>query len=732
MACFYPEMDIIKKFKPAPEPGELYLLEFLAENLDDEFEVYFQPFVNGDRPDIIIMRRNYGVLIIEVKDWDLSKYYLDDNRKVRVKNEPKAHQKNPIDQVLQYKKNLYNLHIPNLFSLKLKDYRYWRVVECAVYFHNATSAKINEFYIESVKRKFQQKIQEQKDDKIKNELKNKFNNYLTFFKKNIEFLGRDTLNPGYFEKLLRRRYLKADRESRYFNEELYKSIKRYLQPPIHSKEQGQGFDTIGLEKFIRSEPGKERVIKGVAGSGKTTVLAIRVVNTFKRLNPDFDSTQNPKETNKILILTYNITLINYIHDKISRVRENYPWSAFYINNYHNFIKQELNNHGIEVQPGITSINGKEQWFDDEYFSNTSLFERIKDKIKKYKAIYIDEIQDYKKEWLDIIKKYFLDTSQDDYEFVLFGDEKQNIYNRYIKDKDVQTNVKGRPLILKRTYRTNYKLMKFAIEFQKVYLDKKYVIDKEQEIEIKSKLPFGYLNYKDIKYSGLYKRTDLKTFTNAAQYIEYTMERYNYHPNDTVALTTTIKQLQYLEAAYSVYRNLEKTMIMTENFEEKILLYYDIFKEYCEKKYGSFVKQFSEPFIRLYLFGSDNLWNFWIDKYKIENNFLMKVIRHTFDCYHKILKINDYKKKQELDKQLYYIRQNKKRHFWFNSGTIKFSTVHSFKGWEARNVFLIIDKPDDVSPEIVYTGITRAKENLHIINLGNPDYYEIQNIIQRLT
>lgn len=41
--------------------------------------------------------------------------------------------------------------------------------------------------------------------------------------------------------------------------------------------------------------------------------------------------------------------------------------------------------------------------------------------------------------------------------------------------------------------------------------------------------------------------------------------------------------------------------------------------------------------------------------------------------------------------------------------MKLSTFHSFKGYESPNIFLFINDKD--SPEIVYTGLTKAKENI---------------------
>lgn len=63
----------------------------------------------------------------------------------------------------------------------------------------------------------------------------------------------------------------------------------------------------------------------------------------------------------------------------------------------------------------------------------------------------------------------------------------------------------------------------------------------------------------------------------------------------------------------------------------------------------------------------------------------------------------------------------------NSGTVKMSTIHSFKGWESDIVFLIIEKKhtnvEATFDEILYTGLTRTKKNLVIINFGNREYDE---------
>ena len=61
MAIIYPKYEIIKALKVPPTEGELRMIDFLLENLSDEYEIFFQPFLNGDCPDIILMRKGGGV-----------------------------------------------------------------------------------------------------------------------------------------------------------------------------------------------------------------------------------------------------------------------------------------------------------------------------------------------------------------------------------------------------------------------------------------------------------------------------------------------------------------------------------------------------------------------------------------------------------------------------------------------------------------------------------------------
>jgi hypothetical protein len=56
-------------------------------------------------------------------------------------------------------------------------------------------------------------------------------------------------------------------------------------------------------------------------------------------------------------------------------------------------------------------------------------------------------------------------------------------------------------------------------------------------------------------------------------------------------------------------------------------------------------------------------------------------------------------------------RRKKLAFWKGRGGVKVSTLHSFKGWEARLLIVFITKcRDDKDRALTYTGLTRLKRH----------------------
>ena len=510
MARLFPDINSIKNLHQKPTEGEIVLLDFLARNLADDFEVYFQPFINGDKPDIVILKKKGGAVIIEVKDWNLDNYYIDENTDWYLKkNDCKL--KSPLSQVKSYKDNLFNLHIDNLLPKSILNRYYHAIVNTVVYFHCEYEHSVNNFILEN----FQDK---------------KYSGYRTFVKY-IQCWGKDSLTSHKLTEFLS--ITRLNQESRLFDENLYESFKRYLQPPLHMLEEGKPISyTKEQQVLIQSEVRPRRKVKGLAGSGKTYVLAKRAVNAYLRT----------KST--VLILTYNLSLKNYIHDRISDVREEFPWKYFYITNYHQFFKAEANNYGLEIK----SLSP---------FSDTKFFEPVKNEIKKYNVILIDEIQDYTESWLEILHEYFLIEGG---EFVVFGDEKQNIYNRPL-DENKEPRTVGIPgkwnMSLNVSKRFADEIGRLALEYQKELMSKKYSIE---ELQIISNPTFDF-DQKVLKYINFGIETTAKDLFD--KYVEY-VKAYKIHPANVCFLSAKVDFLREID--FLIRKELKENTITT--FETK--------------------------------------------------------------------------------------------------------------------------------------------------------------------
>ena len=737
MAVFLPSIEQIQRLKVPPTKGEWALIKFLRDNLDDSYEVYFNPYLNGDRPDVLVMRRNYGVLVVEVKDWNIDLFEID-AKKRWIYKQNQAVVKSPIEQVYKYKENLFDLHIPTLLELSINDVRMFRIVSCAVYFHCASQKEVNDKLIKPF----------ESDRK-----------YLDFLKHQINLIGSDGLNRDNFFEILKNRYMAGCRKSFLFTDALYDNFRRILSPPRHMTSQGEPYAYSQKQKEIIYSTMLEQRIKGVFGSGKTTVLAARAVQAYRRA-----LSRNPDP--KILILTFNITLKNFIHDKLQRVEGEFPLQNFIIVNYHHFLTAEMNNLGIVIQVPdeiqiLKTIPGKlalfklklHEYLEKHYYANPGLFEQFKKQIRPYDAVLIDEIQDYKREWMDIIKTYFRDPQGD---YVLFGDVKQNIYSMPVVQKDVATNVSGRPVELKYCYRSDYKICNVAQAFQQLRFRGKYEIDEIENDSEEGDLPMkvekeGFLNY--MFFDG--KEDSLATLYSIVRGIITDKEK-RIAPNDITVLGYRISLLRKFDLFYR-HMSREKVNAMLETVESMYMENLNRFSgQGIPVWFNRFIENALRPELRLAwqekridskaeakilprikrslsrLLGLYELFELFPGQFETAMEIECKKDGITKAFFLDYMSSN----KEELDsfKDSVYradydrIRENKKMNFWMNSGTIKVSTINSFKGWESELVFLIIEPKYDKDTyfntafdELLYTGITRSRNNLVVINFGNYQY-----------
>lgn len=547
MAVIYPTLENIQRLKVKPTAGEWYLTKYLKDHLDDSYEVFFNPSLDGDRPDIVILKEYSAAFIIEVKDWNLENYKVSGNNRWKVTARTKDSPiKSPHAQVFSYKKNLYDLHLPVLGLNNLTNKNFFNLVHCFVYFHKSSQDEMKYFYSPA---ELEVKNQQEKNNQFIKKSRGAL--YVERDALYVEYEKENEKLDGKRKKLQRDKAMsigcdglpvlikKIKDKSRshhvLFDEEVYRDFKRRLSPSDHTLKQGikVAFDKQ-QDRLTGSKARKEK-LKGVAGCGKSTILAQRAINAHQR------------HKSQVLILTFNITLKNYIKDKISDIQGHRDLSNFDVSNYHQFFNSQINNTEQDI----------EELVNKHKLERLYSFDVFKDKdTEKYHTILVDEVQDYDSNWIKIIRDNFLEENG---EMVLFGDESQTIYEREVAFSSTRVQGFGRWMTLKRSYRTDFDspLNHLFKDFQIEYLVSKYI---ETEVFETRSLQFG-LSYSLLKYESVPAQDwEEKIYDSIASYIRV----YDLHPNDVVILCSKKMSIRHLEFFWSKQ---EKTNCMIATYSE---------------------------------------------------------------------------------------------------------------------------------------------------------------------
>jgi nitrogen regulatory protein PII-like uncharacterized protein len=239
--------------------------------------------------------------------------------------------------------------------------------------------------------------------------------------------------------------------------------------------------------------------------------------------------------------------------------------------------------------------------------------------------------------------------------ILYGDESQNIYQREFARSPVIAQGFGRWIKLNRSYRTNLDspLNQLFKDFQI-----KFLVEKHSDTEVidvsltQIGIGFSLLKYEEIS-SLEWKEL---VFDSMKSYIR----GYDLHPNDVVILSSKISRVRQLN---ELWIEQEKTHCMFETYEELAA---------CTSMNVEDIKALDER----------------------EINILVN------------------QNKEDIER----FRRAKKNHFYANSGLVKLSTIHSYKGLESKTVFYVMGEEDDA--ETVYTSITRSSDNLVVFDIGS--------------
>ncbi len=204
------------------------------------------------------------------------------------------------------------------------------------------------------------------------------------------------------------------------------------------------------EKIARGLGDGHRVIHGVAGSGKTMILAYRCIHLAKLLRKP------------ILVLCYNITLAARLR---SMMEENGVEGRVNVYSFHRWCQTILKTYNLKVEENT-----------DDYFDalvNTIVQNTEKGNIPRgqYGAVLIDEGHDFQPEWLRLVVNM---VDPDINSLLLLYDDAQSIYKKGsglgFSLKEVGIEAQGRTTVLKLNYRNSKEILSFAYDFVDDYLE----------------------------------------------------------------------------------------------------------------------------------------------------------------------------------------------------------------------------------------------------------------------
>ena len=388
------------------------------------------------------------------------------------------------------------------------------------------------------------------------------------------------------------------------------------------------------KSIVRSDNNRLRV-KGVAGCGKTQTVANRAVEKHLQTG------------DKVLILTFNISLIQYVRMRINQVPADFSTSKFEIANYHQFFISMANRYSGRM-------------FNLSDFDDPNYFASCAEKIKRYKTIIIDEVQDFKTEWLASIITYFLTP---DGTVSVFGDGEQNIYGRKM---EAETKMPSIPTFLGRWNEMSERLSMRIINTEIASLSHKFMrafVDSNiPPINIQNELFFETYWLKYWNVSANTKASKL------CQYIRSILREYKLNTRDVVVMAESINILRDIERVYMTTG--KRCMTNFETAEE----------------YENLIHAQANPN------------HFQKDLTEIRRAAKTHFTTDTDDM--KLSTIHSFKG-WESESVILILQPEM-------SGNVKLDGYY-------------VHERDNI-PALIYTALTRAKCNLFILNLGNTKYH----------
>lgn len=395
-----PPLSSLPSLRQPLNDGERRVLEWFIEILPIGWEIYVQPHLNGLRPDFVLLHPRCGIAVYEVKDWNLHglDYFVDaeDRHRPRLMGcrDGKTFSlapHDPVSAIDRYKREIHGLYVPSLPAGSGLG-----AIVAGVIFPSASTRDVEDLL-----------------------------NPLRWAKGHTEFpklypvIGAEFLERR-DERALRTLLNSARRVDDRMNDRVATELRHWLVEPSFSRDQRVPLAQLMTPRqkslCINKEGVRFRRVKGPAGSGKSLVLAGRAAELAM-------------QGRRVLVLTFNITLINYLLDQaVQYAQSGAVRRQITALNFHYWCRRVAELAGKEREyKALWSESGEDdvEILRNKLPSAAALWAAALEEKCRWDAVLVDEGQDFLPAWWGAIRAAL--RSDGSGEAMLVADQQQNVY-----------------------------------------------------------------------------------------------------------------------------------------------------------------------------------------------------------------------------------------------------------------------------------------------------------------
>ena len=432
--------------------GERRFGTALLRNLEDDYFCWVDVPVGPKqrRPDFIVLHPGRGILVLEVKDWKLETIQQMDRHTVEIHTDRGLKTVvNPLEQARAYATEITKLLERDPLLVQQEEGRYhgnlllpWGY---GVVFTNISRKDFEQAQLGQAIPSERVICQDEMSPSVEAEaFQKKLWDMFTYSFGGVLSLARiDRVRWHLFPEIrIQQGHLfEASSDSADPNQ----SIAKVLPDMVKIMDAQQ-------ESIARNLGEGHRIIHGVAGSGKTLILAYRAMYLDKL------GLAKP-----ILVLCFNRTLAAKLKQLLA---ERGAGDRVHVRHFHGWCADMCNLHQLDL-PG----NVSQKIFERQVAAVIAGCEKGRVPLAQYAAVLIDEGHDFQPEWFKLLVQM---VDPETNSLLLMYDDAQSIYGGAKRRKftwsSVGVSAVGHTTILKVNYRNTVEVLDFAYRFASAYLD----------------------------------------------------------------------------------------------------------------------------------------------------------------------------------------------------------------------------------------------------------------------